>query len=626
VAKRSPIFSNPHWEEKFQRDGYVIVPFTDESSMANMRQKLTIMHGEFPDRFHSSSFLQNDTIRLGIESCLEEWISPLIANNHYPSTSLGASLLNKPPGPDSSMEWHQDWTIVDESQYDSLTYWIPLQEITNTNGALKVVPGSHRSCTQFRSPCLENPLKGIESELEKDGIFLFPKVGEAVIFSHALAHASAANHSSENRLVATFGLVPKEAELCFYYKSESDTELTPYSVSAQFFRDYNRIIGQVPNNAKANKPVSIPSPHSAFSYRLSQAQTMQNTSMKPLFQNPELQLQFEREGYVVIPTLEVDEINRLKLAYEEVATDNSNRAGFHVSMDELTESENRRIKDLLFETILPKLSQHLLDYQPYVASFVVKDPHPMGYVPAHQDWSFVDREEEGFTSITCWTALVDATPENGCLGVIKGSNQFFRNVRPSPSPQTPVPLSELQWDIFPYLNTIPMKAGETIMFDNRTFHASGPNITEGLRLAAGIGITQVDAELVHYFLKPNGRRDTVVKYRVDSDFYIKYNNARLSELYDLGLYPDGYDALEELPYECPQIDKQGMIALMEKAGNAYHPEVEIPFQESKQPPVEILNDSIDEIEPESSSPSFFQIYTPVNIWREVQHRMKSWRK
>jgi hypothetical protein len=328
---------------------------------------------------------------------------------------------------------------------------------------------------------------------------------------------------------------------------------------------------------------------------------------------------------VVIPTLASEEIEYLKQTYEVVATENSNRAGFHVSMDELPESENRRIKDVLFETILPKLSNHLKEFKPYVASFVVKDPHPMGYVPAHQDWSFVDREEEGFTSITCWTALVDATPENGCLGVIKGSNQFFNNLRPSPSPQTPVPLSHLQWDIFPYLNTIPMKAGETILFDNRTFHASGPNTSEQVRLAAGIGITQEDADLVHYYLKPNGQENTLVKYRVDADFYLKYNNARLSALYDQGSYPEGYEALAEIKYECPLIDKNGMIALMEQAGNVFHSDIEIPFQLPAQPLDEFREDSQDSVEPEKSSPSFFQIYTPANICREVLYRIKSWR-
>src|SRR5690606_20916253 len=116
--------------------------------------------------------------------------------------------------------------------------------------------------------------------------------------------------------------------------------------------------------------------------------------------------------------------------------------GFHVSMDQKKEGLSLQIREKIWNVILPKLSVHLKDFKPFVASYVVKEPNPKGVVPAHQDWSFSDGEKDGYCSITCWTALVDTSIDNGGMGVISGSHKLMQNHRPSPSPQTPVPLSE----------------------------------------------------------------------------------------------------------------------------------------------------------------------------------------
>ena len=113
--------------------------------------------------------------------------------------------------------------------------------------------------------------------------------------------------------------------------------------------------------------------------------------------------------------------------------------------------------------------------------------------------------------------------ENGCIGVIKGSHKFFDSVRPSPSPQVEAPLKNHMYTIFPYLQLLEMKAGEALFFDNRTFHASPPNTTDIPRVAVGLGFTQKAAEIRHYNLKP-GTTDTLLKYKIDADFFLKFEN------------------------------------------------------------------------------------------------------
>ena len=351
--------------------------------------------------------------------------------------------------------------------------------------------------------------------------------------------------------------------------------------------------------------------------------------MKRIFKNAEKQKQFEQEGYTVFPLLSHDETNELKQYYESLNFKDDNGFGFHVSMDKPDKNISLQIREKLWGTILPELDKYLIDYKPFVASFVVKDPNPKGVVPAHQDWSFTDKEEDGFCSITCWVALVDTSLENGELGVIKGSHKLMQNHRPSPSPQAPVPLSEHMFSIFPYLKTIDMKAGEVLMFDNRTFHASPPNTTSEVRLAAGVGVTQKDAQLVHYYLKPDGTKATILKYAVDEDFFIHYNNASLSKLYEEGKQIEGYQLLEEVPYSFNKYDSKELISLIKSLGNEYN----VPMCEKlaelfdynadgstkTEPPFENKDTSLTVEKP--APQSFFEVYTPYNIFREIIFRL-----
>lgn len=345
--------------------------------------------------------------------------------------------------------------------------------------------------------------------------------------------------------------------------------------------------------------------------------------MKKLLIKDEHQLFFEKEGYIVLPILEQIEVRLLKDYYESLNLVDERGTGFHVSMDNPNKELCREIRTKIWDISLPKMNEYLTNYKPFVASFTAKEPNIKSVVPPHQDWSFADNEKDGFCSITCWIALVDTTLDNGALGVIKGSHTLLLNERASPSPQTPVPLSNHMFSLFPYVKLIEMKAGEMLMFDNRTFHASPPNITNETRLAVGVGITQVDAQLVHYFLKPDGTKSKLLKYQVDEEFYLNYDNARLSDLYEAGKSIEGYGDPNELCYHFDDISQDDMVHLVIEKGNSLNVPLSNRMQELFGTPnqnEEISNQN--ESAYDTDTRSFFQKYTPLNIIREIMFRLK----
>ena len=100
-------------------------------------------------------------------------------------------------------------------------------------------------------------------------------------------------------------------------------------------------------------------------------------------------------------------------------------------------------------------------------------------VPWHQDqalWSQWMPE-----SVTCWVALSEVTPENGCLQFVPGSHE--RGIVPHvPAEDTHphVPDSEIDEDDIEYAV---MDPGDAVLFDPLVFHQSGANDTDRRRLS-----------------------------------------------------------------------------------------------------------------------------------------------
>lgn len=180
-----------------------------------------------------------------------------------------------------------------------------------------------------------------------------------------------------------------------------------------------------------------------------------------------------------------------------------------------------------------------------------------------------------------------------------------------------------------------MKPGEVLMFDNRTFHASPPNTSTEIRLAAGVGVTQKDAQLVHYSLKPDGKNSTAIKYKVDEDFYLKYNNSLLAKMFDEGKVIEDYEVLEEIAYTFPQHSSEELIEMIKAAGNEFN----VPMCErlaklfnynmdgsaKEEPKPEVVEEKwVEPMQEEwkwNDERNFFQKYTPLNIAREIKKRV-----
>jgi hypothetical protein len=100
-----------------------------------------------------------------------------------------------------------------------------------------------------------------------------------------------------------------------------------------------------------------------------------------------------------------------------------------------------------------------------------------GVVAWHQDYSYWTRTRP-VAHITCWCSLDDATPENGCLQYIAGSQRW--GLLPKTSLAGDLHgirefLTEEQQQQFDKAQHVPVKAGEAIFHHSLTMHGSGEN-------------------------------------------------------------------------------------------------------------------------------------------------------
>jgi ectoine hydroxylase-related dioxygenase (phytanoyl-CoA dioxygenase family) len=184
--------------------------------------------------------------------------------------------------------------------------------------------------------------------------------------------------------------------------------------------------------------------------------------------------QYHRDGYVVVQNLfdeaavaEWKAILKARMAEEGKSNEPSGvRVWMADSMDPYTRD---RVQDPKIVAILQQLLGPNVEFLSVKAVF--KNAQTTFNSPWHQDWFYW----QGSNKISVWIALDDATPENGCLRMVPGSqHQVFTmaTVEDVHGFNRRVTDEDLQgWPI----ETLPVRRGDAVFFHDLALHGSCPN-------------------------------------------------------------------------------------------------------------------------------------------------------
>ena len=135
------------------------------------------------------------TVDSRMTDCVAELIGPNVKLHH---TKVNSKL----PGGHTEVKWHQDFPFTPHSNDDIVTALLMVDEVTEENGPLQVVPGSHRG--PIHSLWHDGTFTGAIGDDVADGCKALARTcvgpaGSVCLMHTRLLHGSTANRSARSR-------------------------------------------------------------------------------------------------------------------------------------------------------------------------------------------------------------------------------------------------------------------------------------------------------------------------------------------------------------------------------------------------------------------------------------------
>lgn len=236
------------WHE-LASEGYTIRPFLDPSGVEALQQLRVATIPDLPGGYYISVFSTLEIRRAifdGFQTILKDRIKTFAPGFRL----VLASFVTKKAGTGNGrVALHQDSSLVDHRKDLGINVWVPLCDVNDHNGCLRVAGRSHRFNCIGSLPPLSGPSTNLQSELVPPSITsLEMKAGESCMFDTRLLHASGENRSDSDRVAAFFSLIPEDRPIRLYFRNaETHGQLDVFHVDSEFLLHFDPL--QRPNAA-----------------------------------------------------------------------------------------------------------------------------------------------------------------------------------------------------------------------------------------------------------------------------------------------------------------------------------------------------------------------------------------
>lgn len=234
-----PTLRDPVAQERFERDGIVVVPVLEPEEALVLRRAVQAIlppdPGPFLDLFRNNPPELRKRIDRLIRDELETRAGEIFVDHDFWS----ATVLVKQPGEAGSIGLHTDWNMVDETRFRSGLIWLALEDTAAGNGGIFVVPGTNRLDLPYRGSDVHFGFDAppVQAMIEERTVAVNVPVGHAAIWDNRLLHGSGPNNSDEWRIAAALGFKPRQAQL-YHYRLMPDGVSHRFAIDREFFMDY----------------------------------------------------------------------------------------------------------------------------------------------------------------------------------------------------------------------------------------------------------------------------------------------------------------------------------------------------------------------------------------------------
>jgi len=257
--KMMRVFRDENHQNDFEKNGFVILPFYTQEEIEQLRLLYQKLHPVDEKGMFPSTFSQDKHYRHAADTEIKKVGSRSIEKYLMDIKVVFGAFIAKSPGPESGMCVHQDMSLVDESKFTGINIWVPLVDLTVENGALFVLPGSHRlfptyrasSIPEFFSPIMDDMLDFLQPVLVK--------AGNAVIFDQSIIHYSPPNYTNQTRVVTNTYFTHKDAVYRTYYwnKETLGGKVEAFDQDDNFMTDFEQFGENIRDRPKVGKSMGL---------------------------------------------------------------------------------------------------------------------------------------------------------------------------------------------------------------------------------------------------------------------------------------------------------------------------------------------------------------------------------
>ncbi len=239
--------------------------------------------------------------------------------------------------------------------------------------------------------------------------------------------------------------------------------------------------------------------------------------LKPEFIDHKIENEFSTNGFIHSPNfLNETELSQLRTFFEESYNYNGEKQGMWNSLYNLPKKTSIEISQKILTVLTPKLREIFKNFSCPIASFMVKNPNRNGITDLHRDYS--SQDESRFQYRNIWIPLIDISVDNGALYTLKYSHTFFDYPLPMFGKW---PYLKYQQILFKSSDIIEAKAGDLVVYADRTLHGSFINQTNYPRPVVHFGLLHPSYELYFYHMKDDS--SIVSMYNVPFEFFFENN-------------------------------------------------------------------------------------------------------
>lgn len=163
--------------------------------------------GSTPRRLLTASSRDPAWLRLATLPALASRLRLLIGEEPFLSPSHHNCVMTKHPGFSSETHWHQDIRYWSFKQPELVSAWFALTEETEANGALMVIPGSHRldlESERFDEHLFLRPDHAANRPLIDSAVQISLRPGDLLLFHCRTLHAAGRNATDQVKLSAVY--------------------------------------------------------------------------------------------------------------------------------------------------------------------------------------------------------------------------------------------------------------------------------------------------------------------------------------------------------------------------------------------------------------------------------------